>query len=81
MKEGYIVWNESNCKSEFFGVYRTWKKAFAQFRKIVRNKYGKCPRGSYEDIQDWLVGNEMEDGSDSLKITYFEEFESEKESE
>ena len=73
MKEGYIVWNESNCGSEFFGVYRSWEKAFAQFRRVVRKKYGKCPRGTYEDILNWLISDGIEDGDDSHKITYFEE--------
>lgn len=74
MKEGYIVWNESNCGSEFFGVYRTWEKAFFQFRRVIRNKYGKCPRGTYEDIQNWLIDNDIESGDDSIKITNFREF-------
>lgn len=74
MKEGYIVWNESNYGSEFFGVYKSWDAALKQFRKVIRVRFGKCPRGSYDDIQDWLVDNEIESGDDSYKITEFEEF-------
>lgn len=73
MKEGYIVWNESNYGSEFFGVYKTLEKAFTQFRKVVRSKYGKCPHGDYENIQNWIIDNEIEDGGDSIKITKFYE--------
>lgn len=71
MKEGYIVWNESNCKSEFFGVYKTWEKALRQFRKVIRNRFGRCPR-NYEDILDFLVENG--DGDESYKISWFNEF-------
>lgn len=71
MKEGYIVWNLSTCDCEFFGVYRSWDKALRQFRKVVRNRYGKCPR-DYDDILDFL--SEAEGlGDDSLRITKFEE--------
>lgn len=74
-KECYIVWNESIYGCEFFGAYRSWRRAFAQFRRVVRNRYGKCPQGGYEDIQDWLVDNEIE--GDSLKITKIYENEGE----
>ena len=74
MKEGFIVWNESNYKSEFYGVYRTFERALKQLRRVTKAKYGKCPR-SYDDIMDFLVENE--DGGDSLKITAFSENEGE----
>lgn len=75
MKEGYIVWNQSNYGNEFFGVYRTWDAAFKQFKKIIRARFGKCPRGSYNDIQSWLIDNEIEDGDDSINISYFKQYE------
>ena len=70
MKEGFIVWNESNYESEFYGVYRTFGQALEQLRKVTKAKFGKCPR-SYEDIIDFLTENE--DDGDSLKITAFRE--------
>lgn len=72
MKTGYIVWNCSNCDCEFFGVYRNFEDALRQFRKVVKNRFGECPR-SYEDILQLLV--EKEDGDDSLRITPFSEHE------
>ncbi len=44
MKEGYIVANISNCGNEFFGVYKNEKRAERQLRKIIRNRFGRCPR-------------------------------------
>lgn len=71
MKEGYIVWNESTVENEFFGVYRSWERAFRQFRKVIKNRYGRCPR-NYDDILDYL--NEVEGlGTESIKITKFVE--------
>lgn len=70
MKEGYIVWNLSNYDCEFFGVYRSWDKALSQFRKVVRNRYGKCPR-KYDDILNYLV--KVEDGDECIRITKFVE--------
>lgn len=72
MKKGYIVWNETNYGSEFYGVYSSWDRAFRQFKRMVRSLYGKCPRGDYDSIMDWLV--KTESGDDSLKITKFEEY-------
>lgn len=69
MKEGYIVWNESTVENEFFGVFKNPQAALRHLRKVVRNRYGKCPRGSYKDLLDWLVN--VESGEDSLGITYF----------
>ena len=71
MREGYIVWNESTVENEFFGVYKSWERAFRQFRKVVKNRYGRCPR-NYDDILDYL--NEVEGlGTESIKITKFVE--------
>lgn len=73
MKEGYIVWNLSNCDCEFFGVYKTFEKAEKQFRKVIRAKYGRCPRMSYDELLGWLIDNNIEGGDDSLRITQFNE--------
>ena len=70
MKEGYIVWNLSNRNCEFFGVYKNPQRALTHLRKVVRNRYGKCPR-KYEDIVDFL--DKVENGDDSLRISYFVE--------
>ena len=71
MREGYIVWNESTVENEFFGVYKSWERAFRQFRKVVKNRYGRCPR-NYDDVLDYL--NEVEGlGTESIKITKFVE--------
>ena len=76
MKEGYIVWNNSNYGCEFFGVYRSEKQAMRQFRKVIRNRFGKCPRGDYNKIIDWLV-DDVEDGDEGYAIEYFNENEGE----
>lgn len=70
MKEGYIVWNQTNYGDgyEFFGVYRSEEKAIKQLRKVVRNRFGKCPR-KYEDIM-YFVADVADDG-DSFGIDYF----------
>ena len=74
MKEGYIVWNLTNYGDgyEFFGVYKSYKKALKCFRRIVRERYGKCPRGDYSEISDWLC--EIDNGGDSFRITLFKEY-------
>ena len=74
MKEGYIVWNLTNCGDgyEFFGVYKSYEKALKCFRRVVRERYGKCPKGDYCKIIEWLCG--VEDGDDSFRITPFEEY-------
>ena len=72
MKEYYIVWNQTNYGDgfEFFGVHRRWESALRQYRKVVKNRYGRCPR-AYDDIIDFLAENENYD--DDLRITYFKE--------
>lgn len=68
MKDGYIVWNESTVENEFFGVFKGWQAALRHYRKVVKNRYGKCPR-NYDDIIGYLA--DVEPGEDSLRITYF----------
>lgn len=68
MKEGYIVWNESNCGSEFFGVYRHFDEALACFRKVIKARFSHCPK-SYDEAIDFLCDVEGDD--DSYQITYF----------
>lgn len=75
MKEGYIVWNNSNCGPEFFGVYRSEKQAIRQFRKVIRNRFGKCPRCDYDELIEWVVNHE--DGDDGYEIRHFEEYDGE----
>ena len=70
MREGYIVWNLSNYDCEFFGVYKNPRRALTQFRKVIRNRYGRCPR-KYEDILEFL--SKVENGDDSLRISHFVE--------
>lgn len=71
MKDGYIVWNDSTAGCEFFGVFKSYKPAFRLFRKVVKNRYGKCPR-NYDDILTYLSKIEVDDGlDDSIRITRF----------
>ena len=57
MKEGYIVRNDAG---DVFGVYKTEELAIKQLKKVVKNYYGKCPEGSYDDILDFIYGDENE---------------------
>ena len=70
MKEGYIVWNETNYGDgyEFFGVFRTRKQAEKAMRKVAKARLGRCPR-DYDKMLEALEGEE--DMGDSYKITYF----------
>lgn len=68
MKEGYIVWNESSVQSEFFGVFRKYKQAEQHLRRIARTRLGHCPR-DFDKMIDEL--DELGQGYDSYKITYF----------
>ena len=70
MKEGYIVWNESTAESEFFGIYRSYEKALRQLRKVLRNRFGRCP---HQEDKVWDFVSEISD-EDSYKITPFEEY-------
>lgn len=73
MKQGYIVWNQTNYGTgyEFFGVYRSYEQAFRQFRKVIRKRYGKCPQGTYEEISDWVIDNTGLDCGDNIMISNF----------
>lgn len=74
MKEGYIVWNLTNYGDgfEFYGVYKSEKKALKQLRRVIRTRYGKCPR-AYSDIMDFVYDKEGGDMGDSYRIDYFNE--------
>lgn len=69
MKEGYIVWNNSNYGAEFFGVYKNPQTAERKLRRVVRDRFGYCPR----DIADIIDMPEI-DGEDSYQVSYFREF-------
>lgn len=77
MKEGYIVWNQAQYGGgyQIFGVYKSEKMAIRQLRKVIRNRYGKCPNGGYDAIADFLA--KVEDGDDGHGIKYFCENEGE----
>lgn len=68
MKDGYIVINESIFGNEYFGVYKNLKRAERQLRKVVRHRFGHCPR----DLDDLAYMKEIDDG-ESYKVVYFEE--------
>ena len=72
MKEGYIVWNQTAYGDgfEFFGVYKSRKAAERQLRKVIRNRFGKCPR-NLDDLIDFV--DSQTDGEDSYSITPFYE--------
>lgn len=69
MKEGFIVANISNCGNEFFGVYKNEKRAERQLRKVIRNRYGRCPR----DLSELVNEPYIEGGDFSYQIIYFVE--------
>ena len=66
MKDGYIVANLTNYGSgiEIFGVYKSEAKAKKQLRKVIRTRYGSCPR----DLSCLEI-----DEDDSYQVIYFEE--------
>lgn len=70
MKSGYVVMNDSNYGNEIFGVYKSEKKAEKLLRKVIRNRFGHCPRDL--DLSKLYESGEM-DGHDSYQIVYFEE--------
>lgn len=70
MKEGYIVWNNSNYGAEFFGVYKNLQTAERKLRQVVRGRFGYCPR----DISGIIDMPEM-DSEDSYQVSYFEQYE------
>ena len=67
MEKGYIAWNESNCGSEFFGAFRSKKRAERELRRVVRERFGRCPR----DLVDLVEEPFANGGDDSYKVTYF----------
>lgn len=69
MKEGYIVMNVSNCGDEIFGAYKNLKRAERQLRKVIRNRYGRCPR----DLGELVNKPYIEGGDFSYQIIYFVE--------
>lgn len=72
MKEGYIVMNQTNYGDgfEIFGVYKNIKTAERQLRKVIRNRYGKCPR-DIDKIDEMLYKKDYND--ESYKVVYFNE--------
>lgn len=73
MKEGFIVANLTNYGDgiEVFGVYKNRKRAERQLRKVVRARYGKCPR-ILDKLSDYGQPNGPDTG-DSYQLVYFKE--------
>lgn len=71
MKDGFIVANISNCGNEFFGVYKNEKRAERQLRKVIRNRFGHCPR-NLDKLSDVGKPNHITT-DDSYGIIYFKE--------
>lgn len=71
MKYGYIVWNNSAYGPEFFGVFRSLEQAERHYRKVVRNIFGKCPRGDYNKVSSWVIDHC--DSNDFYIISEFNE--------
>ena len=75
MKGGYLVWNQSNYDEgfEIFGVYRTREAAEKQFKKVLKNKFGKVPKNT-EELLKWEDEACGDTGClDSYRITPFVE--------
>lgn len=72
MQHAYIVWNQTNYNEgfEIFGVYQSYRKALACYRRVLRKRYGKSSADD-ELIQQWIS-----DG-DSIMITEFSKSEAE----
>ena len=70
MKKGYVVCNITNYSDtpEIFGVYSNLKTAERRLRKVVRKRYGRCPRDTIN-----IVDMPEEDTGDSYSIVAFEE--------
>ena len=69
MKKGYIVWNNSNYGPEFFGIYKNVKTAEWKLRKVIRTRFGHCPR----DLDKLMDDPYAAGGDDSYGISSFEE--------
>ena len=74
MKEGYIVANISNCGDEFFGVYRKQEQAEKQLRRVIRKRFGRCPRNLDKLVKPPYLGPNEDD---SYQIIYFYEYKGE----
>ena len=70
MKEGYIVINNSNYGLEFFGVYKNKKTAERHLRRVVRNRFGRCPIDLTKLCEPPYVGRT---GDDMYEIVYFKQ--------
>lgn len=75
MAGGYIVWNLTNYNDgyEIFGVYRTREAAEKQFKKVLKNRFGKLPKDT-DELLKWE--DEVAEGTgclDSFRITPFVE--------
>lgn len=75
MKEGYIVWNQTNYGTgfEFFGVYKSKQAAERHLRRVVRNRFGKCPRNLEDLMEEPYCGDSDAGCADGYGITKFEE--------
>lgn len=71
MKNGYVVMNNSNYGIEIFGVYKNHDKAVTQLRKVIRNRFDRCPR----DLSKLYESGQPNgpDSDDSYTIMFFEE--------
>lgn len=70
MKKGYIACNLTNCGigPEIFGVYSNLKTAEWKLRRVVRKRYGRCPRDTTS-----IADMPEVDTDDSYSIIAFEE--------
>ena len=71
MKNGYVVMNNSNYGIEIFGVYKNKDRAVTQLRKVIRNRFGRCPR-NFSKLYELGQPNGP-DSDDSYMIMFFEE--------
>ena len=70
MKEGYIACNMTNFGDgfEIFGVYRKEKYAQARLKKVIRTRFGRCPR----DFEEALSFADEQDGNESsYRVVWF----------
>lgn len=66
MKEGYIVWNQTNYGEGFevFGVFRTYEAAKKCYKKVIRDRYGN-------QSEDEIAEAQLIEG-DHIIITHFD---------
>jgi len=69
MKQGFIVWNQTNYGDgfEFFGVFRSYQEAKKHLRRVFKKRYGK---DYYKLTQDEVF--ELENGEDMFLISSYE---------